>query len=111
VVISHKHALARPATAVAERDGGPAGAPSVDRVGETPVAPPAPLRLPGLVWTKRNRVLPARRGKWVGNCRGIKAIGPELVLRGVLQERSHNPNEISALNPELVLRDIPGKLA
>ena len=60
---------------------------------------------------KRGLVLRRRRGEWVRNCRGLKAISPELVLRGVQQECSHNPYEISPLNPELVLRDIPGKLA
>ena len=63
-----------------------------------------------LLWTNRDRVLLARRGKCVGNCLGIKAISPELVLRGMQQECSHNPNEISPLDPELVLREVPGKL-
>ena len=63
-----------------------------------------------LLWTNRDRVLLARRGKCVGNCFGIKAISPELVLRGLQQECSHNPNEISPLDPELVLREVPGKL-
>jgi hypothetical protein len=64
-----------------------------------------------LLWTSRHRVLLARRGKCVSNCFGIRAISPELVLRGVQQECSHNPNEISPLDPELVLREVPGKLA
>jgi hypothetical protein len=72
---------------------------------------PAPLRRRGLVWTKRYRVLFARRGKCVHNCLGIKAISSELVLRGPYQECPHNPYEIRALHPELVLREVPGKLA
>jgi hypothetical protein len=40
----------------------------------------APLRRQGLVCTKQDRVLPARRGKCVSNRLGIKVIGPELVL-------------------------------
>jgi hypothetical protein len=72
---------------------------------------PAPLRRRGLVWTKRYRVLFARRGKCVHNCLGINAISSGLVLRGPYQECSHNPYEIRTLDPELVLREVPGKLA
>jgi hypothetical protein len=64
-----------------------------------------------LLWTSLHLVLPARRAKWVCNRLGINAISPELVLRGLQEECSHNPNEISPLDSELVLRDVPGKLA
>jgi len=56
-------------------------------------------------------VLPGRLGKCVWNHRGINPIRPYLVLRGMQQECSHNPNEISSFNAELVLREVPGKLA
>ena len=72
---------------------------------------PAPVRLRGLVWTKRYRVVFAQWGKYVSNCLGIKAMSLELVLRGPQEKCSHKPHEISPLHPELVLREVPGKLA
>jgi hypothetical protein len=70
-----------------------------------------PCHCEALVWPKPYLVLPSRLGKCAWKCCRINTVSRELVLRGLQQKCSHNPNEISAFDPELVLRDVPGKSA